>query len=415
MIINYLKITWKVLMRNKLFTFISLFGISFTLIILIVAASFFDYFTKSNYPAKKLDRIAFINYVRTWDKQLGEKGYDNYASSGASYFLLDNYARTLKTPEKVSITSLSVTETNSYVNSQKIELKIKHTDDEFWNILDFNFVAGRPYNKNEVRDAQKVAVISESLAVKIFNTSQDAIGKLVEIDKINYNIIGVVKDVPYTSQYAYGNVWVPITTSKNDLSIKRLYGEYSAIILAKNRSDLPRIENEFQAALKKIVFPFDGRNFVDSHVDIILESFIRQTPVNKNTFNVMLLAILFILLLIPSLNLISMNTTRISERLSEIGIRKSFGATKVSLTGQFLTENIVITILGGVLAFIFSFIILKFFQPTGIIPSEGFPLNIRIFFTGLLFCFLFGFVSGVLPAYRMSRLQIVESLKGGES
>ena len=415
MIINYLKITWKVLMRNKLFTFISLFGISFTLIILIVAASFFDYFTKSNYPAKKLDRIAFISYVRTWDKQLGEKGYQNYSSGSASYYLLDNYAQTLKTPVKVSINSAFVTQVNSYVNSQKLELKIKHTDDEFWNILDFKFLAGRPYNKNEVKDAQKVAVISESVLKNIFNDSQDAVGKPVEIDKINYTVIGVVKDVPFTSQYAYGNVWVPITTSKNDLSIKRLTGEYSAIILTKSRSDVPRIENEYQAALKKIDFPVDGKNFVDSHVETVLENFIQFSPINKKNFSILLSAVIFILLFIPSLNLISMNTTRISERLSEIGIRKSFGATKITLTGQFLTENIVITIVGGFIAFIFSFIILKFFQPTGIIPSEGFPLNIRIFLTGLLFCFLFGFVSGVLPAYRMSRLQIVESLKGGES
>ena len=415
MIINYLKITWKVLMRNKLFTFISLFGISFTLIILIVAASFFDYFTKSNYPAKKLDRIAFISYVRTWEKQLGEKSYNNYSSGSASYYLLDNYVRTLKAPVKVSINSAFVTQVNSYVNSQKLELKIKHTDDEFWNILDFKFLAGRPYNKNEVKNAQNVAVISASVATKIFNKSQDAIGKPVEIDKINYTIIGVVKDVPFTSQYAYGNVWVPITTSKNDLSVKRLNGGYSAILLSKNKSDLPRIENEFQAALKKIEFPVDGMNFIDCHADTVLENFIRFSPVDKKTFSMLVSAILFILLFIPSLNLISMNTTRISERLSEIGIRKSFGATKITLTGQFLIENIVLTILGGVLAFIFSFIILKLFQPTGIIPTEGFPLNYRIFFTGLLFCFLFGFVSGVLPAYRMSRLQIVESLKGGES
>ena len=352
-------------MRNKLFTFISLFGISFTLIILIVATSFFDYFTKSNYPADKLlDRITFISYTSSWEKQTGKNSYQNYYSSGgASYYLLDNYARTLKTPVKISINSVSVTQVNSYINSQKLELKIKHTDDEFWNILDFNFVAGRPYNKNEVKDAQKIAVISESLAVKIFNTSQDAVGKLVEIDKINYTVIGVVKDVPFTSQYAYGNVWVPITTSKNDLLVKRLTGGYSAILLAKNKNDLPRIENEFQAALKKIEFPFDGMNFIDCHAEPVLENFIRQTPVNKSTFNIMLLVIIFILLFIPSLNLISMNTTRISERLSEIGIRKSFGATKITLTGQFLTENIVITIVGGFIAFIFSFIILKFFQP----------------------------------------------------
>lgn len=415
MLKNYLKITWKVLMRNKLFTFISLFGISFTLIILIVAASFFDYFTKSNYPAKKLDRIAFISYVKTWGKQLGENSYQNYSSGSASYYILNSYARTLETPAKISIVSSHTTSVDNYIRSQKIELKIKHTDDEFWNILDFQFVAGRPYNKNEVKNAQNVAVISESVAKKIFNENQDAIGKPVEMDKINYIIIGVVKDVPFTSQYAYGNVWVPITTSKNDLSMKRLTGRYSAIILAERRNDVLRIENEFQAALKKIEFPFDGMNFIDSHVETVLENFIQFSPVNKNKFSLFAIAVFLILLFIPSLNLISMNTTRISERLSEIGIRKSFGATKITLIGQFLTENIVITILGGIIAFIFSFIVLKFFQPTGIIPSEGFPLNFRIFFTGLLFCFLFGFISGVLPAYRMSRLQIVESLKGGES
>lgn len=198
------------------------------------------------------------------------------------------------------------------------------------------------------------------------------------------------------------------------MSVKRLNGGYSAILLAKNKNDLPRIENEFQVALKRIEFPFDGYNFIDCHANTVLEDYMQLSPVNKNIFGILLTAIIFILLFIPSLNLISMNTTRISERLSEIGIRKSFGATKITLAGQFLTENIVITFFGGLLAFIFSFIILKFFQPTGIIPSEGFPLNLRIFFTGLFFCFLFGFVSGVLPAYRMSRLQIVESLKGGE-
>ena len=325
MIINYLKITWKVLMRNKLFTFISLFGISFTLIILIVAASFFDYFTKSNYPAKKLDKIFFISRVEAWGKKGENGGYYNYSGGSPSYYLLDNYARTLKIPSRVSIVSSYPTSVDNYTHSQKTELKIKHTDDEFWNILDFKFVAGRPYNKNEVRDAQKVAVLSESVAKKIFNNSQDAVGKSIEIDNTNYTIIGVVKDVSLTSMYAYGNVWVPITTSKNDLSIKRLDGRYSAILLAKNKSDLPRIENEFQAALKKIEFPVDGKNFINCHVSTVLENLIQDTPL-KNSFSIILSSIILMLLFIPSLNLISMNTTRISERLSEIGIRKSFVA-----------------------------------------------------------------------------------------
>ncbi len=413
MIKNYLKITWKVLKRNKLFTFISLFGISFTLTILIVATSFFDYFTQSNYPAKKLKKIAFISRVHVWEKKEGNS-YWNSTTSSCSYFLLDKYVRTLQTPVNISITSAFVNNVNSYINSQKVELNIKYTDHEFWNILDFRFLAGRAYNKKEVQDAQQLAIISESLAKIYFENPNNTAGKKIEVDKINYTVIGVVNDVPFSSQYAYGNIWVPITTSKNDLSINNLNGECSAILLATSKNDLKNVENEYQASLKKIEFPIDGKNFIDSHAESVLDTFIRFSPVEKTTFNYFIIAILLIIILIPSLNLININSTRLSERLSEIGIRKSFGAAKTTLIGQFLTENIVLTLIGGLLAFIFSYLILKSIQTTGIIPAEGFPINFRIFIIGLLFCFLFGFISGVLPAYRMSRLQIVESLKGGE-
>lgn len=413
MIRNYLIITWMVLKRNKLFTFISLFGISFTLTILIVATSFFDYFTQSNYPAKKLDKMSFISRVHVWEKKEGNS-YWNSSMNSCSYFLLDKFVKTLQTPINISITSAHVNNVNGYFNSQKVDLKIKYTDHEFWNILDFKFLTGRAYNKKEVQDAQRLAIISESLAKVYLEKPLNIKGKTIEVDKINYTVIGVVKDVPFSSQYAFGNIWVPVTTSKNNLSVKRLDGEYSAILLAKNTRDLTTIENEYQATLKKIEFPFDGKNFIDSHAESVLESYIRLSPIQKTTFHYFVIAIISIILLIPSLNLININSTRISERLSEIGIRKSFGAAKTSLVKQFLTENIILTFGGGFLAFIFSLIILKSIQTTGIIPAEGFPINYRIFIIGLLFCFLFGLISGVLPAYRMSRLQIVESLKGGE-
>ena len=240
MLKNYLKITWKVLMRNKLFTLISLFGISLTLTILIVGASFYDFYTKPNYPVPDQDRILYLSQLRSWDEKNGENSYNRYNSGAPAYDLLRKCVQPLKTPERISIYSSSPTGVNAFINSRKAELIIRYTDNEFWRILNFSFVSGRPFNKTEVKDAQRVAVIAESIASNYYGGVKSAIGKTIEADKINYIIIGVVKNVPISSQNVFGNIFVPLTTMKEDLSLKKLYGGLTAMLLAKTKSDLTR-------------------------------------------------------------------------------------------------------------------------------------------------------------------------------
>ncbi|WP_460924248.1 ABC transporter permease, partial [Pontibacter brevis] len=132
MLKNYLKIAWKVLLRRKFFTFISLFGISFTLMVLMVATSLFDYAFGPQMPERETDRLLFVNTMR-------EQIEGGYTSSGPfCYHFLSRNVRTLQTPEMVSINSVFTT-VNSYVNNRKLVLDLKYTDQEFWDILDFNF------------------------------------------------------------------------------------------------------------------------------------------------------------------------------------------------------------------------------------------------------------------------------------
>lgn len=414
MLKNYLKIALKVLKRNKLFTGISLFGISFTLTLLFVGTSFFDYFTKANYPSLKLGRTLYVDHLHVWEEKNGN-AYRNSYQGSPSYYLLDKHIRSLKTPEKISVFSSHFTKVNSYLNNKKIKLDIKHTDAEFWDILDFEFIAGRPFNKTEENHAQTLAVINNSLANTFFGGAENAIGEIFEADKINYKIIGVVKDVSISSLSAYGNVWVPLATSKSNLSRVSLRGGCSAMILAKNKSDFNKIKNEFQNSISKIEFPIDGYKHIKINAQTIFENFISFIDFNKNQFFIALSIVFLILLAIPSLNLINLNITRIRERESEIGVRKSFGSPTSAILWQFLIENILITLIGGFVAILLTVIILKGIQTTGIIPFETIPINFRIIANSLLFCFLFGFISGILPAVRMSKLQIAKTLQGGLS
>ena len=105
--------------------------------------------------------------------------------------------------------------------------------------------------------------------------------------------------------------------------------------------------------------------------------------------------------------------SRIAERSSEIGIRKAFGATKIILTGQFIVENIILTLIGGVIGVLLSMVILHILTQSGVIPYAKFTVSFRVFVYYFGLSLFFGCFSGVYPAYRMSKLHPVEALTGG--
>ena len=99
------------------------------------------------------------------------------------------------------------------------------------------------------------------------------------------------------------------------------------------------------------------------------------------------------------------------ERSSEIGVRKAFGASSRTLVYQFIVENIILTLAGGLIGVILSVIILQIINSAHLIPNLVLSLNLTVLSIGLLTCLVFGLLSGVYPAWRMSRLNVVNALK----
>jgi putative ABC transport system permease protein len=120
-----------------------------------------------------------------------------------------------------------------------------------------------------------------------------------------------------------------------------------------------------------------------------------------------------LIVLLPTINLINLNVSRIMERSSEIGVRKAFGASSRALVAQFVVENVLLTLIGAFIGFILSMFVLNAFNESGMIRYAHFAVNIRVFVDGVLLALAFGLVSGVYPAWRMARTRPVEALKGG--
>ncbi|RZK26674.1 MAG: ABC transporter permease, partial [Hymenobacter sp.] len=228
MLLSYLKIAWKVLLRRKFFTAISLFGISFTLMILLVVYALFDYTLGPHQPELRADRLLFATRM----EYSYPDGGVNRSSLG--YAFLATHARPLRTPEKVSISEANWSSVAAYVGNQTLKLDQKRTDAEFWQLLDFDLVAGRPFNAREVRDAARVAVINESTSQRYFGTAAGVVGRSIVLDALAYRVVGVVRDVPLLRFHTYADVWLPITTTTDDLRNPDLMGRCQVILLARS-------------------------------------------------------------------------------------------------------------------------------------------------------------------------------------
>jgi putative ABC transport system permease protein len=305
-----------------------------------------------------------------------------------------------------------------YKDKKKIKLGIKYVDSEFWEILDFNFLEGKAFSKKDVENIANVAVINTKIRDQYLN-GEEAVGKYIEADGKNFRVIGVVENVSILRIMPYADIWVPMghtSTDLNRISITCQFPGWFAMVLAHNKRDFPKIKSEFQKHLENIEFPEGRYEWLLTNASTYQEAFARQIfrkeDGNIGPFMLILYLLMTIFMLLPAINLVNINVSRIIERSSEIAIRKSFGASSMTLVGQFIIENIIITVIGGLLSIILAAIILGIFNQTGLLPDTHFTLNFRIFLTSMLIAIFFGLLSGVYPAFKMSRLQPAEIIQG---
>ncbi|MGV7210102.1 ABC transporter permease [Oxalobacteraceae bacterium A2-2] len=408
MLRNYLLTAYKVFLRRKLFTAINLLCIVLTLVVLMVVTALLQnafYPTGVEHRSERFVQIVMAQYKGPHAERRGPLGYK----------FIDRDLRHL--PSAVAVAAVSWPQTlSAYQPGRVTTVQIRYADADYWKIMDFKLLGGRLPTADDVASARYVTVINDSMARQLF-PGQSALQQKLNVGGVNYTIIGVVEDTLQLNSYA--DLWAPITTMPGADYRQAESGTLTALLMARSAGELPALKREIEQAAGKVQFN-DPRRWSkasfwgDSKLDVVARTLMNSEGSDAGGAKLlsMIAAAMLLFMLLPALNLVNLNTGRILERSAEIGVRKAFGATSAQMAGQLLLENVLLCLAGGALGLAATAGVLWWLEGSGLIPYLKVQMNWTVFALGLLITLVFGLLSGVLPAWKMSRLDPVHALKG---
>ena len=238
---------------------------------------------------------------------------------------------------------------------------ISQTDDVFWRLFDFDFIDGKAFTAADVKSEIKNAIISETVARKLFGTTH-CTGKQIKLDFLNYRVAGVVRNVSRFADKAWADIWVPYTTMdsyKNSYE-EGINGSMKCYVLLKKgytwddmHKEVLRLQAVYNATLKdfKADIGYQPRSQTEQNI-----SGDNEKETNMSRMYIRYGIVLFVLLLVPVLNLSGITLSRMRRRMPELGVRRAYGATKWNILWQVLNENLVYTLIGGVIGLAFSYV-----------------------------------------------------------
>ncbi|MDE7097073.1 MAG: ABC transporter permease, partial [Muribaculaceae bacterium] len=358
---RYFKQAWGSIRKQPLLSIVSIAGTALAIFLIMIIVMIDEVKVTPFAPESNRSRWLVQTGASIGNKEWGSTPDSNSSNGGMSYETIRRTFYEMKLPEAVGAFTWSNTESHlSVPGKTSFGAERKDTDHGFWKVMDFTFISGHPYDEADVESGRQVAVISESLARRLFDTT-DCEGREFSIDHVPYRVSGVVKDVSNLTTHAAADLWVPLTSNGTDRFTWCSYmGSLCCIIVAQDKADFPAIRDEYNKVWDK---------FEAEIAESGWEFYRRQRPYDQFTsINVRAanmepdmagvrrhnLLVYAILLLIPAINLSSMTQSRLRHRREEIGVRRAFGATRAAIMSEIFIESLIITIIAGIMGLLLS-------------------------------------------------------------
>ena len=317
--------------------------------------------------------------------------------------------------EKVSLYfSRSNSQTLFYQNTQ-FNGKLYGIDENFLSVYGYQVKSGRGFTQGDFDNCRKVALVDTTAATSLFG-GLDPVGKSLEIQNDVYIVTGVVaqskefapvinsmKDYQLYANTSAGSVYVPSSVWP---TVYQFEEPQNVAIKVENTDAMTMAGKEAADILteKQIV---NTESKLDYRSQDMLEQAQQLQKMSQST-NSQLIWIASISLIVGGIGVMNIMLVSVTERTSEIGLKKAIGAKKKRILLQFLTESAVLTSLGGIIGVISGIVLAQLISKMMQIPVS---ISIPAIGVAVVFSTFIGVVFGMLPAYKAANLNPIEALR----
>ncbi len=401
MLKNYFIIALRNLRRHKTFSFINIAGLSISLALVMLIATYTQFEMSVDTFHKNYGRIYKVGKGTT--------------PAPLAELITSNLPEIQKSARIESFRTTSVT--MRYGDRiLKVE-NIIFSDPDFFDIFTFPAMRGNP---QEALNEPMALVLTESEAKRIFG-SEDPIDKVVKMNnQSDLTVKAIIKDIPQNSSMQFSGV-------VSFVSIKKMIGanydffswgnrNYETYILSPERFNKTELAKKLEPVLKKNIPPdqkdlnADLYPFRDIYYNQELSSFNSHGSAEKNFA---LISIAILVLLIAVINFINLSTARVLARNKEMGVRKTIGASRYNMVVQFLSESMLMSVVSMIGAALIAVVLIELLGNLIDFHLSLFPNSVLL--RSVIFlaaAVLLGILSGIYPAFYLTSFKPDSILKG---
>ena len=412
MLKNYLKIAIRNLFKNKVYSFINIFGLSIGLACCLLIMMFvknelsFDRFHKN--PDNIYRAALYENYGKD------EKHFNSITPAQLGPMLKDNIPE-IKNSVRISRYSGQVK-----TNDKSFPEDYYLADENFFELFNFPLISG---NAETVLSNPNSVVLTKSYAEKYFGEA-NAIGRTISIalyDTLeNFTVTGIAKDVPSNSSIKF-NIVLPFQKMKDIFSNQALHSWTTIFcetyLFTQNGTSAKVLESKMPSLLKQIfgssykagTYNILFQPLTDIHLDTKFP--VGFEPISSPVYSYVLSIIGFFILLIACINFVTLSIGKSAGRAGEVGIRKVVGANRNQLVKQYWGESFLLVFISTAIAIIFAELLLPIFNN---LAGKQLALSYDSTTIVILLSMIVvtGLAAGIYPALILSSYKPIEVLKG---
>lgn len=287
-------------------------------------------------------------------------------------------------------------------------------EQDYFASCNYQIQEGRGFDDKDYQGQRKVAILDRDSEEALFQ-GEKAVGKTIEIKGEPYTVVGIVakskefepvinsmEDYYTYAESSSGAVYVPKAT----WPIIYQYDEPESILLKVKSTDDMTAAGKGSADILNNYLSVSDETIKYKAEDLLEQA--KEIQELSQSTNMMLIWIAGISLLVGGIGVMNIMLVSVTERTSEIGLKKAIGARKGVILGQFLTEAAVLTSLGGIIGVVVGIILAEVISKVSQTPVA---ISIPAAVGAVLFSMLIGIIFGMLPSYKAANLNPIEALR----